>query len=38
MDSLWAKTSGLPQFEPLNKELRTDVLINGGGMAGVLSV
>ncbi len=36
MDSLWAKTSGLPQFEPLNKELRTDVLIIGGGMAGVL--
>lgn len=36
MDSIWTKTAQLPQFDPLRSDLRTDVLIIGGGLAGVL--
>ena len=36
MDSIWTKTAQLPQFEPLRSDLRTDVLVIGGGMAGLL--
>ena len=36
MDSLWRKTASLPRFEGLKTDLKTDVLIIGGGMAGVL--
>lgn len=36
MDSLWTKTARLPRFAPLKKDLHTDVLIIGGGMAGLL--
>ena len=36
MDSIWTKTAQLPQFEPLRSDLKTDVLIIGGGLAGVL--
>lgn len=36
MDSIWTQTAELPQFTPLDSDLRTDVLIVGGGMAGVL--
>ncbi len=36
MLSLWSDTSKLPNFESLNKNIKTDVLIIGGGMAGVL--
>ena len=36
MDSLWRKTVSLPRFEGLKADLKTDVLIIGGGMAGVL--
>ena len=36
MDSIWTKTARLPQFEPLRSDLNTDVLIIGGGLAGVL--
>jgi len=36
MDSLWRKTAQLPRFEPLQQEMKTDVLIIGGGMAGIL--
>lgn len=36
MDSLWTKTARLPRFAPLKKDLHTDVLIVGGGMAGLL--
>lgn len=36
MDSLWSKNTVLPEFEPLREDLKTDVLIIGGGMAGVL--
>lgn len=36
MDSIWTKTVQLPWFEPLRTDLKTDVLIVGGGMAGLL--
>ncbi len=36
MESLWEATTQMPRFSPLRKDLHTDVLIVGGGMAGVL--
>ena len=36
MDSIWTKTAPLPRFTPLRSDLKTDVLIIGGGMAGLL--
>lgn len=36
MNSLWSETAQLPQFEPLKGNLKTDVLIIGGGLAGIL--
>ena len=36
MVSLWQRTSELPNFERLNQDIKTDVLIIGGGMAGIL--
>ncbi len=36
MDSIWTQTARLPQFAPLGSDLKTDVLIIGGGMAGLL--
>ena len=36
MDSVWRQTAQLPQFAPLRSDLKTDVLIIGGGMAGLL--
>ena len=36
MTSIWSETSVLPPFEPLDGDIRTDVLIIGGGMAGLL--
>ena len=36
MDSLWTQTGQLPSFEPLRGNLQTDVLIIGGGLAGLL--
>lgn len=36
MSSVWAETSILPKFERLNGEVKTDVLIIGGGLAGIL--
>ena len=36
MDSIWTKTAQLPQFDTLRSDLKTDVLIIGGGLAGVL--
>ena len=36
MDSVWTKTTQLPSFEPLRKNIKTDVLIIGGGLAGLL--
>ncbi len=36
MDSIWTKTAQLPSFEPLRGNIKTDVLIIGGGLAGLL--
>lgn len=37
MHSLWSETSSLPSFEPLRKNVKTDVLIIGGGITGILT-
>lgn len=37
MKSLWQDTVRLPRFEPLKKDIHTDVLIIGGGIAGILT-
>lgn len=36
MESIWTATSPMPHFPPLRGEAYTDVLIIGGGMAGLL--
>lgn len=36
MDSIWTQTTDLPQFDPLDRDLKTGILIVGGGMAGLL--
>ena len=36
MDSIWTQTAQIPPFEPLRSDLKTDVLIIGGGIAGIL--
>ena len=36
MDSVWTKTASAPSFEPLKGDIKTDVLIIGGGIAGLL--
>ena len=36
LDSLWNESTILPSFEKLKKDEKTDVLIIGGGMAGLL--
>lgn len=36
MDSVWRKTAEMPHFEKLEGEVKTDVLIIGGGIAGIL--
>ncbi len=35
-DSIWRQTADLPRFDPLDGDLKTDVLIIGGGLAGLL--
>lgn len=35
-NSLWTKNTKLPQFPALEQDLNTDVLIIGGGLAGIL--
>ena len=35
--SIWTETASLPAFAPMNRDEKTDVLIIGGGMAGLLS-
>lgn len=37
MDSLWTSTAQLPGFPPLDGACQTDVLIIGGGLAGILT-
>lgn len=36
MLSLWEDTTKMPAFKNLGKDIKTDVLVIGGGMAGVL--
>ncbi|HOQ14316.1 MAG TPA: FAD-binding oxidoreductase, partial [Bacillota bacterium] len=36
MVSLWEKTSAIPGFDRLEGDINTDVLIIGGGLAGIL--
>ena len=36
INSLWADTAKLPSFPRLEQDLKTDILIIGGGMAGLL--
>lgn len=36
MDSIWTETAVLPCFKALEGNAKTDVLIIGGGIAGVL--
>lgn len=36
MDSIWTKSCTLPHFPALEGSIRTDVLIIGGGIAGIL--
>lgn len=36
MHSIWSDTVTFPTFEPLRKDIKTDVLIIGGGIAGIL--
>ena len=36
MESVWTKTLQLPAFAPLQGDKKTDVLVIGGGMAGIL--
>ena len=36
MESVWTKETALPRFPSLRGELCTDVLVIGGGMAGIL--
>ena len=35
-ESVWKKDAKMPSFPPLNTDLKTDVLIVGGGLAGLL--
>ena len=36
MDAVWTTTVHMPAFEPLEENAKTDVLIIGGGIAGLL--
>ncbi len=36
-ESLWNGTESLPQFEKLKRDIKTDVLVIGGGLCGLLT-
>ena len=36
IDSIWSETAQAPEFEALKSDAKTDVLIIGGGIAGIL--
>ncbi len=35
-NSIWTENADLPSFQPLQRDMKTDVLIVGGGLAGLL--
>ena len=37
MDSIWTKDLNKPKFKALNSDIKTDVLIVGGGITGILT-
>lgn len=37
MESVWSNGVNLPKFKTLNGDIKTDVLVIGGGMAGILT-
>ena len=37
MSTIWQKDLSLPAFPPLKSDIKTDVLVIGGGMAGILT-
>ena len=37
MNSVWSNTISLPSFPPLEGDTKTDVLVIGGGLAGILT-
>ena len=37
MQSLWEATCKMPSFDPLPGDIRTDALVIGAGMAGILT-
>lgn len=37
MDSIWKQDINLPQFPKLYGDISTDVLVIGGGIAGILT-
>ncbi len=37
LNSIWAQTASMPHFPAQNEDIHTDVLIIGGGMAGLLT-
>ncbi|MGN1052600.1 MAG: FAD-dependent oxidoreductase, partial [Candidatus Scatosoma sp.] len=36
MNSIWTETTKSPEFNALDGDIKTDVLIVGGGIAGIL--
>ena len=36
MESIWTRTAEPPRFEPFSGDVRTDVLVIGGGITGIL--
>lgn len=36
MESIWSGQTDIPRFEPLKNNIKTDVLVIGGGIAGIL--
>jgi monoamine oxidase len=37
MESLWQSLSAIPEFPCLSGDAKTDVLVIGGGLAGILT-
>lgn len=37
MESIWSKTAELPRFPTMEGDIKTDVLVIGGGLAGILT-